>query len=222
MGYGGLIGGGIALAGGLAGGHAGHKARRSMQRRQFEENEALKKGFAHQKRLFRKERDVFGEMFDLLGQGYGNAQAAVSNIGRAAYRRVDEGRRRDMGSLQSFMPGASSTLKANFARGISSDANRAFGEVDEGLAGLRAGLHTGQARAQAGALGGLAGSYRNFMGVRRNFNLDRMKIWLGQQQTVDPQVYRDIGSAGAFIGDQIDNFGGRQSEAGRLRERGYL
>ncbi len=219
---GGLVGGGLALAGGLAGGHAGHKARRSMQKRQYEENEALKQGFGHQKRLFRKERDLFGEMFDLLGSGYGNAQAAISNVGQSAYRRIDEGRQRQMGSLQSFMPGASSTLKGNFARGISSDANRAFGEVDEGLAGLRAGLHTGQARAQAGALGGLAGSYRNFMGVRRNYNLDRMKIWLGQQQTIDPQVYQNIGSAGAYIGDAIDNYGGGQSEGDRLRAKGYL
>jgi hypothetical protein len=115
------------------------------------------------------------DLFNLLGEGYGNARANVAQQGRMGQQGIMDAQTQalsasNQSAISAGLSGGTGQQNAN--RGIASDTSRAIGNLQSQLAQIYSGLDVGQAQAQAGALGGLsslltgqAGSAQNMLGL---------------------------------------------------------
>ena len=107
---------------------------------------------------FERGREDITRQLGAIGQGYDQAEGAVSRYGRSA-RQTALDREQGLAGELSARSGGSSYMYDYYRRSLSADTTRALQAVDEELAGLFAGLYTQRGLAEAGTLGNRAATY---------------------------------------------------------------
>lgn len=100
--------------------------------------------------------------YKILESGYDTAGKEIGRVGATAKSDIlNRSKQQTAAAQQSAVSRGlyGTTAYDSTARGISSDANRAIGSVDESLAGLRAGLATSRGHALSSARAGIAAWY---------------------------------------------------------------
>lgn len=149
------------------------------------------------------------DIFNLLGEGFGNARANVAQQGRVGTQGILDAQAGALGASQQAAIGAgfsggSPHMAAN--RGIASDTARNIAGLQAALGGIYAGLDTGQAQAQGSALNNLsqlqagqANNAQNFLGMLLG-GLNQTPLQAPQEGGLGPLLGGVLGAAGAAGG----------------------
>ncbi|MDE0913881.1 MAG: hypothetical protein OSB57_01735 [Planctomycetota bacterium] len=156
--------------------------------------------------LLAEKGGLLEQMLSMSQAGGQRAEAAVGSLGQSAYRRINEREQQSLGAMNSGLAQRglyNTTVGANLQRGIQADSNRAFGEVDEGLAGLRSSLIGQNTNRNMGALGMLANNKTEQLGFGSSQNTNLVNLLAHQLDGQQMSQSTGWGQMGSELGGLI-------------------
>jgi hypothetical protein len=198
-----------SIAGSLIGANKAKKAQKKYNKRRASEIANLTKLIdswtTSGNQLLAQKGGLLQQMLQQSEAGGRRSEAAVGSLGQSAYRRINEREQQSLGAMNSGLAQRglyNTTVGANLQRGIQADSNRAFGEVDEGLAGLRSSLINQNTSRNMGALGMLGNLHSEQLAFGSS-QLDRKAALSGESLKGSISQSPGYGQMGSQLGSLL-------------------
>lgn len=197
------------LAGSLIGANQAKKAQKKYNKRRASEIANLTKLIdswtTSGNQLLAQKGGLLQQMLQQSEAGGRRSEAAVGDIDKGARLRINQGAQAQIGAANQGLAQRglyNTTVGANVDRGIWSDANRAHGEVDEGLAGLRSSLINQNTSRNMGALGMLGNLHSEQLAFGSS-QLDRKAALSGESLKGSISQSPGYGQMGSQLGSLL-------------------